>query len=209
MSDFALSIEPLKCLRNDYAHNDCKICINICPEKAVGIKRGKIEIDEGACTLCHACVGACPTEAVESARFEPNIFIAKELAIENNELKQKALGDSLKLSCKEMGVCLSVFDESLLISLALKSSRSISLDVSPCKECDLNKDSKLTIAIDVYHKRANGFLGEFAKKQIELKEKKSGDRRDFFKTIFKRSAATIEELNESVEKPKTNKAENA
>ena len=91
MSDFALFVEPLKCLRRDYANNDCSICINLCPEKAVTFKRGNISIDDSLCTLCHGCVGVCPTEAIESTKFEPNFFIAKEISLEKNELKQKLL----------------------------------------------------------------------------------------------------------------------
>jgi len=204
VSDFALFIEPLKCLRNDYAANDCTICVSACPEKAISVKRNKIVIEESICTLCHACVGACPTEAVESERFEPNMFVAKEIAFENNELKQKLLSENLKLSCKELGVCLSVFDESHLIALALKSVRKISADVSPCAECDLNKESKLKNMIDLCLKNANSFLGEFANKNIEALTQKSFERRSFFKTIFKRSVTVIEESGyEKTEKPKT------
>ncbi len=203
MPDFALFIEPLKCLRNDYADNECAICIGVCPEKAVTVKRNKIAIEESLCTLCHACVGACPTEAVESEKFEPNIFVAKEIALENNELKQKLLGENLKLSCKELGVCLSVFDESHLIMLALKSSRKISVDVSPCDECDLNKESKLKNAIESSLRSANSFLAEFASKNIEIVSQKTADRRNFFKTIFKRSVVAVEEYEEKPQKPKT------
>ncbi len=203
MSDFALFIEPLKCLRNDYAANECIICVDVCPEKAITIKRNKITFEENLCTLCHACVGVCPTEAVESEKFEPNIFIAKEISIENNELKQKLLSNNLKLSCKELGVCLSVFDESHLITLALKSARKISVDISPCTECDLNKESKLKNAIDLSLGVANSFLEEFANKNIEIVSQKAADRRNFFKTILKRSVNAIEEYEEKPQKPKT------
>jgi ferredoxin len=203
MSDFAITVEPLKCLRNDYAYNECSICINLCPQKAITTRKGKLAIDENSCTLCHGCVGVCPTEALESSKFEPNFFIAKEISIENSELKQKLIGETLKLSCKDMGVCLSVFDSSHLISLSLKSNRKIEADLSACNECDLNKQDKLKIAIDAAIFETNSFLKEFANKNIEVKSDKKTDRRDFFKTIFKRSTAVVEEINESVEKPKT------
>ncbi len=203
MSDFMLRVEPLKCLRRDYANNECSICINACPEKAVTMKRGKIEIDEAACTLCHGCIGICPTEAIESQKFEPNLFVAKEIAFEANELKQKLISETLKLSCKELGVCLAVFDESQLITLALKSCRKITADISPCGECELNKLGRLKASIDKSLDAANGFLGEFAGKSIEINSKKTTERRDFFKTIFKRSAAVVDEINEPIEKPKT------
>lgn len=203
MADFCLTVEPLKCLRNDYAYNECQVCIANCPEKAIGVLRGKITIEEAACTLCHACVGVCPTEAIESAKFEPTLFIAKEIAFEQNELKQKLIGDKLTLSCKELGVCLAAFDESHLITLSLKSCRQIEMDLSPCSECDLNKNSKLRFAIDSAITPANSFLVEFSNKKIEINTQKKSDRRDFFKTIFKRTTAVVEEIKEDIQKPKT------
>lgn len=203
MSDFTLAVEPLKCLRRDYADNECDICVNNCPEKAISVIRSKIAIDENSCTLCHRCIGACPTEAIESQKFEPNLFIAKEIAFENNELKNKLIGENLKLSCKELGVCLGVFDESHLITLCLKSCRKITADVSPCEECELNKSNRLKADIDKSLNAANDFLKEFGNKKIDINTQKTTDRRDFFKTIFKRSAAVIEEVQETIEKPKT------
>lgn len=201
MSSF--TIDPLKCLRHDYAYNSCNICINVCPEKAIDLKRAKIAIDENSCTSCHGCVGVCPTEAIESDRFEPNIFIAKEIAFETNELKQKLISDKLTLSCKEIGVCLSVFSSEHLITLALKSCRKIAADVSPCADCDLNKQDKLKQIIDDATAEANSFLNAFASKEIEINAQKKSDRRDFFKTIFKRTASTVEEIKEDTQKPKT------
>ncbi len=203
MSDFALFIEPLKCLRNDYADNECNICINLCPEKAISVKRKKISIDSTACTLCHGCIGICPTEAIESTKFEPNFFIAKEISLEQNELKQKLLSQTLTLSCKEMGVCLSVFDESHLITLGLKSTRQIEMDISPCEDCELNKHNKLKMAIDTAIKASQEFLSEFAAKNISVKTTKSHDRRSFLKAIFKKTVATVEEASEEPDRPKT------
>lgn len=203
MSDFALFIEPLKCLRNDYADNECNICVNLCPEKAITVKRKKISIDAATCTLCHGCVGVCPTEAIESTKFEPNFFVAKEVSLEQNELKQKLLSDTLTLSCKEIGVCLSVFDESHLITLGLKSKRQIEMDISPCKDCELNKHDKLKMAIDTAIEASQGFLSEFAAKSISVKTTKPHDRRSFLKAIFKKTVTVVEEASETAEKPKT------
>jgi energy-converting hydrogenase A subunit P len=206
MSDFIFSVEPLKCLRRDYANNDCSICINLCPEKAITFKRGKIGIDKSLCTACHGCVGVCPTEAIESTKFEPNFFVAKEISLEKNELKQKLLSDTLRLSCKEMGVCLCVFDKSHIIALGMKSNRKIEADISLCQECELNRNNKLKSAIDGMLDEANGFLAEFANKHIEAKIERSGDRRNFLKTLFKRTVSAAESLDEpsaAIEKPKT------
>jgi len=206
MSDFALSVEPLKCLRRDYANNDCSICINLCPEKAVTFKRGNISIDGSLCTLCHGCVGICPTEAIESTKFEPNFFIAKEISLEKNELKQKLLSETLRLSCKDMGVCLAVFDKSHLIALGLKSNRQIEADLSLCADCELNKNNKLKLAIDDTLKETENFLKEFADKQIKIKIERSADRRNFLKSLFKKTLSTAENFDEpsaGIEKPKT------
>jgi energy-converting hydrogenase A subunit P len=204
MDEFALKVEPLKCLRRDYADNECSICINFCPEKAINFHRGHIVINESSCTMCHGCVGACPTEAIESQRFEPTFFVAKEISIEQNELKQKLIGEKLTLSCKQNGVCLAVFDESHLINLALKSSREIEADLGACTDCELNKHGKLKTAIDKVLEATNDFLGEFANaKSISVKTEKEHDRRSFFKNLFKKTVATVEEIKEDAQKPKT------
>lgn len=204
MANFELRVESLKCLRRDYANNECSVCINFCPEKAISFDRGYINIEESACTLCHGCVGACPTEAIESKRFEPTFFVAKEISIEQNELKQKLLGEKLTLSCKQNGVCLAVFDESHLINLALKSGREIEADLGACADCELNKQGKLKTAIDSAIEATNSFLGEFASaKSISVKIEKEHDRRSFFKNLFKKTVNTVEEIKEEAEKPKT------
>lgn len=205
MSDFLLSVDQLKCLRNDYAHNNCSICVDLCPERAINTDRRKLKIDESACTLCHGCIGVCPTEAIESQKFEPNFYIAKEIAFENNEIKQKLIGESLKMSCKDLGACLAVFDESHIISLALKSQRKIELDLSGCEPCDLNKNGKLKTCIDTFILESINFLSEFAPKKVpSVIAVKKDERRNFFKTIFKRSANIAEEINEGeIERPKT------
>lgn len=196
-------VETLKCHRQDYADNDCNICVSACPEKAINVVRAKISIDKNLCTLCHGCIGVCPTEAIESARFDPNMLIAKEIAFETNELKQKLISENLRLSCKEIGVCLAVFSSEHLITLSLKSCRKITFDLSPCAECDLNNQGKLKSIIDAALQQSNEFTKEFADKQIEINSQKKSDRRDFFKTIFKRTAAVVEEIKEDIGKPKT------
>lgn len=204
MSEFALKVESLKCLRRDYADNECSVCINFCPEKAISFFRGHIAINESACTLCHGCVGACPTEAIESERFEPTFFVAKEISLEQNELKQKLLSEKLILSCKQNGVCLATFDESHLITLALKSARNIEADLGACEDCELNKQNKLKTAIDKAIDETNSFLAEFANaKSISVKTEKEHDRRSFFKNLFKKAVNTVEEIKEEAEKPKT------
>jgi len=141
---------------------------------------------------------------VESDGFEPSLFVAKELSFEQNELKSKLVSQTLRLSCKEIGVCLSSFSAEHLISLALKSSRKISADISPCSGCELNKNGKLLSIIEQLFESSNRFLEEFGAAAIELQRENISTRRDFLRTLLKRGAKVVEEVKEEgFEKPKT------
>ena len=54
----------LECLRNEYAFNDCKKCLEICPTNAFSLFRKKLHLDFDACISCGICVGSCPSEAL-------------------------------------------------------------------------------------------------------------------------------------------------
>jgi len=45
---------------------DCKICLNICPQKAISIKENKAFIDVNKCSECGKCYHACPYGAIFS-----------------------------------------------------------------------------------------------------------------------------------------------
>lgn len=42
----------------------CGICAEICPEEAITLKRGTIEVDKNKCILCEKCGIHCPVDAI-------------------------------------------------------------------------------------------------------------------------------------------------
>ena len=46
----------------------CKKCANICPAKAITMKRGKPRIDRKACIHCFCCQEFCPKGAMQVGR---------------------------------------------------------------------------------------------------------------------------------------------
>ena len=46
----------------------CKKCANICPAKAITMKRGKPRIDRKACIHCFCCQEFCPKGAMRVGR---------------------------------------------------------------------------------------------------------------------------------------------
>ncbi len=44
--------------------NNCKICIEYCPAKAISEKNGKAFIDKSKCLFCYTCIPKCPLKAI-------------------------------------------------------------------------------------------------------------------------------------------------
>lgn len=42
----------------------CTHCMNVCPTKAIRVKKGKADINKSACVDCGECLKACPVEAI-------------------------------------------------------------------------------------------------------------------------------------------------
>ncbi len=64
-----LSVDKEKCI-------GCKICLNVCPVKAVSMNKDKAEIDNDKCIDCSKCIQFCPKDAIysttESFSFNSN-----------------------------------------------------------------------------------------------------------------------------------------
>jgi ferredoxin len=42
----------------------CGLCLDSCPEEAIGMEDDVAVVDQGACNDCGTCVDECPTEAI-------------------------------------------------------------------------------------------------------------------------------------------------
>ncbi len=175
----------LKCLRNDYFHNNCTFCIDICPQEAFEIFRAKLRILTNKCINCSACVGGCPSEALNLESFDENNF-----ALNNSDIL---------LSCQKNIPCLGTFDNEHLLFMALKLDE-LNCDLSKCDSCEVNKNSKVKEKIENNIKTSNEFL-----KAIEIEKKitiktdiEINQRRYLFSTIIDK-AKLKDEKREKIE----------
>lgn len=181
------SYTATRCLRNEYYHNDCRICIDLCPKGAFHIVRNKLTLFENECVGCAGCVGSCPSEALEIESFDPNGF-SVGFANQNDKT----------LSCKISTPCLGVFDVEHYSVMVLRGESNVTCDLSHCTECPLNENGLLEQTIRSKIEETNQFLESINRRNcvetIEFKEEQA-DRRALFRKGFEKLKEGV--LNES------------
>jgi len=63
----------------------CRVCIDICPVKAISIKNGKAIINQNKCIKCGKCLGVCPQKAIQ-----PN---SENLSLRKHQFGGPGLGE--------------------------------------------------------------------------------------------------------------------
>jgi len=180
-----------RCLRNEYYHNDCRICIDVCPKGAFHIVRNKLTLFDNECVECAGCIGSCPTEALEMENFDPNGFAA---SYKHNKEQP--------ISCKVSTPCLGVFDSEHYIVMALRGEKSVTCDLSHCAGCALNTSGTLETAIRTKIDTANRFLESIGQEvRIETVEEKEEqtDRRALFRKGFEKIKESVNDASEAHE----------
>lgn len=178
-----------KCLRSDYAKNECSICIDICPENAMVFDRSRLTLDADACTACAACVGGCPTEALVSETFDPNRFVLEFCSQEKKSL-----------SCKENLPCLGALSVEHLAAMVLRKDSEVLCDLSFCSDCHVNRDGTVLKSIEATIDEANAFLEVCGlQKRVQTVCELSEDEPDSGRrNLFKKLASVAREVNEDV-----------
>jgi heterodisulfide reductase subunit A len=64
-----IAVSPEKAYLIPEKCNACGLCLQVCPTKAISIKRNRVTIDSILCTGCGICVPKCPTEAIDLKNF--------------------------------------------------------------------------------------------------------------------------------------------
>ncbi|WP_457596082.1 4Fe-4S binding protein [Hydrogenimonas sp.] len=141
------SFDYFKCLRSEYAKNDCRLCIDLCPEEAMVFDRKRLTLDAERCTGCTACMGVCPTEAFASERFDPERFVVRF-----------SEGENPNISCEASPPCLAALSAEHFIAIALRKEGPVACDLTRCETCELNRDGKVLQAIEAAMEEANAFL---------------------------------------------------
>ena len=62
-------VDPEKCIK-------CKLCVDICPKKAISVK-SPAYVDEAACKGCGSCAAACPVDAINMRFFSDEQILAQ------------------------------------------------------------------------------------------------------------------------------------
>ena len=93
----------------------CGRCLEVCPNGAIAVASGKLNIDLGRCLFCGACAAACPSGAVcFSPEFRMSVSERQHLVLGDAELPLaralsekmlKLFGRSLKLRQVSAGGC--------------------------------------------------------------------------------------------------------
>lgn len=178
---FQVTLEPLSCLRVEYLYNDCRLCLDACPQDALLLdRRSRVELESEQCIDCGVCIGVCLSEVFQSEAFDPNAYVIK-----------KGYDGEVKLSCKEISACLKVFNEEHLLSLRLRGN-SVVCDMSECQDCPINTQGNMQADIEQNINQANVFLEHFGFDLIQNEyTKKELDRRGAITKIFKETKSAF------------------
>ncbi len=187
------------CVRNISSKSSCNLCQMACPNKAIKVIRGGIEIKNN-CKQCGLCVLACPQNALvdngsDFLRHEDKIYVICDKNLQVNRIDKRALV-----------FCLKKLKLKLLLNLSNRGINTIVTNMDKCGSCEedncfarevmiankiLDKSNREKIIIESVD--FDTFQDEV--KKIEKKENnKVVDRRDFFKSLMKESVGAIRDL---------------
>jgi uncharacterized Fe-S center protein len=88
----------------------CGTCVNVCYEKAISLKNGKVHIDYDNCFGCCACVDACPNKvlAMKTVRFSRALAEAASFIVK--KFDNKAVYINVLLDISKLCDCLPIGD---------------------------------------------------------------------------------------------------
>ncbi len=137
------------CIRATSRFSECTKCVDACPE-SVQILDNLPSFANNTGVEAAACVGVCPTEAFSLSEFSTTEFFFTFL-----ESKIRLISPKFNVPC------LSVLSVEHLISLALASEETITLDMSAYDE-----ESVLYEQIETRIEEANFVLSSFSSKEL-------------------------------------------
>ena len=153
-----LEFDVTSCVRATSKFSQCTKCVDICPVDTIIIADNNIPaFTPSECINCGGCVGVCPTESFSLSGFSSIEFFFKFLEEDNTHL----------VCQKDLYSCLSTLSVEHLISLALASDKTISMDANGCS-CGGDSD-KLRNQLLANIEEANFILDSISDKSIDIK----------------------------------------
>jgi ferredoxin len=145
--------EPLfaqRCKRVRHRQNDCRVCVEVCPEGAITLDPGPSVSER--CTRCGLCQTACPTEALQGEVHSDQRLLGKLIeSIVPLERRGNA-GRPLHLHCREAEPqradsvavpCLGSVTENFLLGAIAMGAGSLTLVRGDCGRCRLRAGEAL------------------------------------------------------------------
>ena len=183
----AIALNPSACVRSLAKFSECNKCEVICPTNAIVIDGGLPAINFSQCVACGGCAGVCPSEALILDDFSATEFFF-----------EFAGSDESLISCRKNVPCISVFSVEHIIGLATLKG-GMTFDMGHCGGCDIAHTCQPQIEanaeeanyiLDAMENSASVVLENIAYTPEESIETPEGGRRDFFRALTLKNAAT-------------------
>ena len=77
---------------------ECRLCVENCPTKAIGIYHGKPVIDENSCIYCEICSRICPMDVISVRCYSCRIIGHRKDVVRGTVYVDE-------ISCSTCGIC--------------------------------------------------------------------------------------------------------
>jgi len=192
----ALTVTSESCKRFRFRQNECQICADICPERAITLDVGPTITDN--CTQCGLCINACPTEVFQSNLDMDQYVIDQMQQISIKQISPMNSG-YIAFQCQQATSggdknsinirCLGNINENVVLNAALIGYDEMTCYTGECQKCHYRRgedlfDTSMELAESVTH--GLGIKSLTVVKVVQPKNKvnkESLNRRDFFSKI--------------------------
>ncbi len=126
-----ISFDQRRCLRARLNTNECRVCLDVCPSRALSLSNQTVQFDNSRCTSCLRCLSVCPNDALTDSIDLGHL------------LHQLAHKSGIIISCDQSKThdnqltipCIGLLSEPLLAAMNAVSQGTFHLDVEHCPRC--------------------------------------------------------------------------
>ena len=218
LSRAPVSIKSEACISVRSSHDECRLCVEACPDDILKLENGRIIFADDDCSKCGVCVAVCPSSVFTLRLHEDSvIYEAIDGGLENS--------GELKFGCRytefhdnknnEMVVlpCLAMLHETFLIDAAMEGADLLHLS-APCGGCSVKAGESIILRSVHWASSVLSALGSNTSIRFELTDQEPDvdreaapavgeyfSRRGFFSEISKTLAREARLGNEENFKP--------